>query len=398
MIKTTIVYAIIFIISLFFCRIFEKKNLSPKKKIIVLMGIMIPPILLASVRYLVGIDYLAYIINYNGIVTMFSPKMVLYFYSKEPLYVITTYIGYLLVGTFTGAFWIYSIIYIFFVFEGIRYYKNKISITLGLFIFYMTYYLVFFNMIRQMIAVAIILFASRYIFEKKFWKYFIWIIIAGLFHKSAYIMIFLYLLNYKLDSKRISKIFFILATIAPIFMIPLLKIIIWFDGIIGIFTKYSSIDINLNLKFLLYVVPTLLFIMFYRKKILELDIRYELFIRIVFLQLPAQFLGCFVETADRISVYFAIFQVILIPLVLKTQIEESKLKELLFDLKKVTNFKEIVNYIYIILNDMRWKKVIIVGWYIFYYIVIFILMNSNGVYPYQTIFSMKEFPIDKIIK
>ena len=138
--------------------------------------------------------------------------------------------------------------------------------------------------------------------------------------------------------------------------------------------------------------------MFYRKKILELDIRYELFIRIVFLQLPAQFLGCFVETADRISVYFAIFQVILIPLVLKTQIEESKLKELLFDLKKVTNFKEIVNYIYIILNDMRWKKVIIVGWYIFYYIVIFILMNSNGVYPYQTIFSMKEFPIDKIIK
>ena len=65
-------------------------------------------------------------------------------------------------------------------------------------------------------------------------------------------MIFLYLLNYKLDSKRISKIFFILATIAPIFMIPLLKIIIWFDGIIGIFTKYSSIDINLNLKFLLY--------------------------------------------------------------------------------------------------------------------------------------------------
>ena len=398
MIKTTIVYAIIFIISLFFCRIFEKKNLSPKKKIIVLMGIMIPPILLASVRYLVGIDYLAYIINYNGIVTMFSPKMILYFYSKEPLYVITTYIGYLLVGTFTGAFWIYSIIYIFFVFEGIRYYKNKISITLGLFIFYMTYYLVFFNMIRQMIAVAIILFASRYIFQKKFWKYFIWVIIAGLFHKSAYIMIFLYLLNYKLDSKKISKIFFILATIAPIFMIPLLKIIIWFDGIIGIFTKYSSIDINLNLKFLLYVVPTLLFIMFYRKKILELDIRYELFIRIVFLQLPAQFLGCFVETADRISVYFAIFQVILIPLVLKTQIEESKLKELLFDFKKVTNLKKIVNYVYIILNDIRWKKVIIVGWYIFYYIVIFILMNSNGVYPYQTIFSMKELPIDKIIK
>lgn len=400
MLQTTVIYGITFFISLVFCKIYEKKenNFSTAKKILIIMAIIIPPVLLASLRYIVGIDYISYVINYNGIITQFSPGLIIHYYSKEPLYVVITYLGYLLLGNFTGAFYIYSIIYMLFVFEGIRYYNKKMSTTLGLFIFYMTYYLIFFNMVRQMLAVAIILFASRYIFEKKFWKYLVWVIIAGLIHKSAYVMILLYVLNFKLDSKKACKWFYILAIIAPIFMIPLFKIIIWINSLLGIFAKYSSIEINFSFKFLLYVLPTLLFIIFYRKRLLKIDERYELFVRIVFLQLPAQFMGCFIDTADRMSVYFGIFQSILIPLILQTE-AESNMEIINMSNKKLKMFFEkIRSFTYGILNNRKWQKTIIISWYLFYYVVIFIVMNSNGVYPFRSIYSMKEFPIDLIMR
>ena len=263
----------------------------------------------------------------------------------------------------------------------------------------MTYYLVFYNMLRQMISVAIILFASRYLYEKKFWKYLFWVIIAGLFHKSAYLMIFLYLLTYKLDSEKINKWFYRIILISPIFMLPFFKIVLWINSYIGLFDdRYSNIDINFNVGFLLYVLPIVIFIWFYRKRLLKLDKRNELFIRIIFLQLPAQFGGCFVEYSDRMAVYFGIFQVIIIPMILKTQIEQSKINIKISKLKNNVLVMKIFNFIINILNDRKFQILIIISWYLFYYFVLYILMNSNGVYPYKSILSMKEFPIDEILK
>ena len=59
---------------------------------------------------------------------------------------------------------------------------------------------------------------------------------------------------------------------------------------------------------------------------------------------------------------------------------------------------KIFNFIINILNDRKFQILIIISWYLFYYFVLYILMNSNGVYPYKSILSMKEFPIDEILK
>ena len=330
MVYTTIIYFTVFMISLIFCRIYEKKenNLDENKKLILLVLTAVPLILLATLRYNVGTDYFAYIKNAANIQDLFSLKLIFVYYSKEPLYVIFTYLGMALFHSFVGAVYVYSLIFVFFIIEGIRYYKDKISITLSLFIFCMSYYLIFFNATRQMIALAIVFFASRYLVEKKLWKYIFWIIIAGLFHKTAYVMILLYLLNFKLESPKAIKIYYILILISPLLMYPFMKLVLVLTNMFGIFTRLSKMNIVWNFRFLLYLIPEFIIIFMYRKQILELDKKNELFYRLVVLQFPAQMMGVFVEYADRLSIYFGAFELVLMCLILKARdkTEENRLK------------------------------------------------------------------------
>ena len=65
---------------------------------------------------------------------------------------------------------------------------------------------------------------------------------------------------------------------------------------------------------------------------------------------------------DRFSLYTAIVQTILIPILYKN-LEMNKRH-----------------------NGI---KFLIIGWYIFYFVVMFVSLNSNGVMPYQTIFGKR---------
>ena len=390
MLTTTIIYFSVFIISLFFCRLYEKKekNIDEKKKLILIVLSALPLILLATIRYDVGTDYMAYIKNSANIVEMFSLKLVFVYYSREPLYVILTSLGVFLFKNFVGAIYIYSIIFVLFMIEGIRYYKDKISMTMGLTIFCLAYYLIFFNATRQMMAFAIIFFASRYLYEKKFSKYVFWIIIAGLIHKTAYIMIFAYLLNFKLESKKAMSIYYILIVVSPLLMYPFMRLILIATHTLGIFSMLSKINIDLNFRFLLYLIPEFIIVFTYRREILKLDSRNELFYRLVLLQFPAQMMGVFVAYADRISIYFGMFEIVLMSLILKAgeKTEDEKLK---FKNEKIDSLFSKIYLSYLkIVNDKRFKIGIIVCWYVFYFCVKYALLNSNGVYPYNTIFQI----------
>ena len=390
MIKTTLIYLITFIISLFFTRIYEKKhnNLNTYKKIGLLILIILPPIILATFRYNVGTDYLSYIQHYFDIIENFSLKFIFIYYSREPLYVITTYISYLLFNNYIGSFFIYSIIFMSFIIGGIIYYKEKLSITVSLAIFYVAYYLVFFNISRQMIALSIIFFGSKYLYEKKMLKYVVCIIIAGLFHKTAYIMIFAYLLTFKLDSSKINKSYYIAVFISILLIYPIIKLIMLFASTLGIFGRIAKINIVWDFKFLLYIIPEFLILFNYRKAILRLDKRNEIFYRLLVLQLPTQIMGVFVKYADRLSIYFGIFQIILVPLILRTKGKENDNKIKSTDVNCNKLISRINDFYLKITYNKNFKVCLILSWYTIYYIAMFIILNSNGVYPYMTIFKL----------
>ena len=129
------------------------------------------------------------------------------------------------------------------------------------------------------------------------------------------------------------------------------------------FNFYSGYFANDGIKsvnFLLYIIPPLLLVFIYRKILIKKDYKNLFWIRLMILQIPFQFLGVYVRFIDRLSLYPAVSQIILMPILIKcTNKDNSQI-----------------------------LKFIITFWYIFYYCVVYIGLNGNGVYPYEYIIGL----------
>ncbi len=372
MIASTMIYGFSFAISLGLCYVYEKKVKTSdlKNKLLWTFLILGPTIALASFRYGIGIDYFEYERNFyqDKLAGGFS------YFIKEPLNFLLMQMIYWICPHSVAMFFVYSLLTMVVFFKAIEYYKDRISITLALFIFYMTYYLVSYNIIRQMLAVIIIFYGMRYIFEKKFWKYFLCVILAGMIHKTAYLMIIVYffcdenlgfLQKIKLFTKpKMSEniqsiIIYIIIGGLPFLLVPIVPKII---SVLGIYRTYLDRKTSMSFKFLLYVLPILTLVLANRKRILKENKQNDFFIRMLILQIPFQLMGGMIKYMDRFSLYTAIVQTILIPILYKN-LEMNKRH-----------------------NGI---KFLIIGWYIFYFVVMFVSLNSNGVMPYQTIFGKR---------
>lgn len=369
MIVSTIIYSSIFAISLGLCYIYERKvdQTTVKNRFLWTILIIAPTVILSGLRYGIGIDYFEYEENFyqNKFAKGFS------YFVKEPLNLLIMEISHAICPNSIVMFFTYSLMTMFVFFLAIEHYRDRMSITFALFIFYMTYYLVSYNIIRQMIAVMIIFYGIRYIFEKKFWNFLICVVLAGMIHKTAYLMLILYffydenlefLHKIKLFTKpKISEntqsiIIYIVIGILPFLLIPLIPKVI---SILGIYQTYLTKQTTLNLNFLLYVLPMLTLILVFRKEILNENKQNEFFIRTIILQIPFQLMGGMIKYIDRFALYPAIMQTVLIPILIRN-LGENKMHKLI--------------------------KFSVIGWYLFYFVVMFVILNSNGVMPYQTIF------------
>ncbi len=365
MISSVIIYGVTFIIALVFMYLYDNKYKKLEKNKILkglcILGIILPPVLLAGLRYGIGIDYESYVINYNYIANNISFNIIFNFY-QEPLSMVIYILAKLIFNDSVGFFLLSSFITILFVFLGIKKYKDKINLTVALFIYFMFYYGVSYNAVRQCIAVSIIFFAYQYVIDKKFIKYAIWIIIAGLFHKSAYIFMLVYFLCPRKEtkySKKIDLLYYAIIVLSPIIVPIVVKIIPVITDFLGIYSSYASKEIVVKYGFLLYIIPTLIPIFIFKKNILKENYRYNFFIRVILLQIPLQFAANYIAYVDRIALYSSVVQIVLIPIMIKS-IENIKMKKLI-----TTG---------------------VIGWYLFYYVVMFIYLNSNVTYPYTSIF------------
>ncbi len=369
MIVSTIIYSFAFAISLVLCYIYEKKvdKAECKNRLLWMILIIAPVVILAGLRYGIGIDYFEYEENFyqNKFEKGFS------YFIKEPLNFLIMQISHFIFPNSVVIFFVYSLITMVVLFLAIEYYKHRMSVTFALFIFYMTYYLVSYNIIRQMIAVMIIFYGIRYIFEKKFLNFFVCVVLAGMIHKTAYLMIIVYFFcdenlgflhkiklfeKPKISENTQSIIIYIVIGVLPFLLIPFIPKVI---SVLGIYKTYLTKQTALNLNFLLYVLPILTLILVFRREILNENKQNEFFIRMIILQIPFQFMGGMIKYIDRFALYPAIMQIILIPILVRN-LRASKMHKLI--------------------------KFSIIGWYIFYFVVMFVILNSNGVMPYQTIF------------
>ena len=160
-------------------------RLRENQKVIFIFVIFILFILLDGLRWETGTDWKVY---RDFFLNNSKEKWMVF----EPGYVLINKIIYSISGN-------YSVFLIFFAFLTYSLYFKSITdyaiYPLITILFFYCYFIGYMGMNRQHIALAICLFSFRYIVSKDFWKFFLCVALAALFHRTALIFLVTYFLN-----------------------------------------------------------------------------------------------------------------------------------------------------------------------------------------------------------
>ena len=306
--ESLFLYLSVFMISTCCFSLYKNRYLG---KIGIFFAVMIPS-LLAGFRYEVGTDYVTYYycfseldkVSYNWILTdSFHMNMER---------------GFLLVSKFIvdlsgarAAFGVYSFIIIsIFIFTIIKQYE-KYNLTLCYLIFLITINLSSYNILRQEIALVILFWGFKYIFNKSIVKYGFIVLVACQFHTTAALSVPLYFLWSK-NRDDVNH------TLKVIYYIIALIIVVFWQNIFSFFAvgsdnfyidKYSTYLIEYesnNRSFYLKLMLSVFFISLL-KKYKNYDTRLSLFVNAYILGALLEYTGFYTPFVKRISDYYGEF-------------------------------------------------------------------------------------------
>lgn len=183
----------------------------------------------------------------------------------------------------------------------------------GLFLYIsLGYYYASFNMLRQSLAIAISLFAYKYLLKRVFVKYMIIILFASIFHYSALILIPLYfIVKININSKS-------LVILIPLWLISLfgaMKLIYFFEPFMGKYVSYltnSTYMQGRGIKNL--ALPTVVFLTGYlfRKQLYKINSNNKVLITISFFALVVSSVQLKIGIFERVSLYYNILNIFLL--------------------------------------------------------------------------------------
>lgn len=336
---------------------FQKRN----KKQIVIISVLLLALVAGCRGLMVGVDTLNYY-NYFSYKRIFNETILF-----EPMYeVLNLFIiklglpyNYLLflcsiltIGSFGLMIYNFSDCpaLVFFFFVALGFFGNT------------------FNAVRQYLALAVFLFAIKYIRDGGFIKYLLLILIASLFHTSAIILIPVYIVRYiKLKPVFIISLLIVVVALS-IFFVPMIRSITALLGI-SYFDRYLNSDAflqGISLYNALYSIGMLaVFFIFYfmRKKVCELrksTQNYDLFLMLFFISVCIRIFGTFsgmFSLVNRLNIYFFFAIIFLMP------------------------------YLFECMSG-AWKKICVVVTLVLgvaYNLISGVLRGSNGIYPYKFI-------------
>lgn len=336
----------------------KENDYNEKFKIIflTLLGLIIP-ILIGSFRYFVGTDYRAYLNIYEkthnySLIDIFMEK-------KEVLFLIIIKIASLFSNS-QVIFAIMSFLTITTLYFTILNYKEKLSLGFMFFLYLFMYFTSSFNLVKQSLAVVLVAYSYRFIFERNMKKFVIFILIASLFHISALFFLPFYFIFSKSDhkNKKLIRLIYILITIVIILNY---QVVIKLVTNISIFEEYQTYQNELNSanREVILEFAVLAIILLFRKPLIKYDERNEIFIFLSIINCLLLLTGYISPYIKRIAAYFGISNIFLL----------SSLPNLFKDRKQKFFIYSLIS-IYAILR---------------FVIVVFILKQSN-IIPYQTIF------------
>lgn len=240
-------YIIVFIVATFFnilCEnIFFKKNSTKKFIPFLLMGISIFSLcFVAAVRDLsVGTDIFVYVtrlynvsINYTGVFTYLKNC------NSDLLFALIVYLG-ALTKNIKIVLFLIQLACVLPIYIYSYKVKETYSFTLNILIYLLVMYCVSFNLMRQSIAISFCLLSYYYFDQNKTKKSFLLLFVALLFHKTAFIFIFAFIINKIVKSNNKDRQFLIFLLIMGLIIISIfMKYIVSFSS----YSEYLYLDIR----------------------------------------------------------------------------------------------------------------------------------------------------------
>lgn len=355
---TILIYAITIISSSFAFFIAGEGQYKLTTKIAIFFAIGIP-VLIAGIRYSIGTDYFSYIHGFEHIKEGLNVRwsgLELGFY----------YLNLLLAKMGFNAQTIMfacSLITMCFISKALIIKKDVISVGFGALVFMLLFYQSTFNIIRLMLAVSIFLYNISNIENRKLFKFLFFSLLAASFHISALTTIPLFwLLPLQKNSKK-KYLLFIGVCVLMIFFNPILERVLaaidftsfdYYKRYIG--NSHKSIDIVIKgtILYLPILIPGALMYNRCQEQLKNFYIYYSL----TLLGVIVTALGTFqVVYVDRISQYFLIASVIVIPVYVRVFLKN----------KNYLSFLATILYL------------------ILFWVVIYFIVENHGTVPYQWI-------------
>lgn len=374
------IYLITFTLSIFIIGLAEKVRLKNKNNkgikifylFIVFIGILLPSILAGLRDYSIGTDVLVYGNDW------FNRAVNTTDFSLYTRWATSSSIGYLyavfnfVVSRFTTNPH-YFYFYLNFV-EGIIVYsavfrnRDIVSVADGWATYLCLFYNSTLNILRNGMALCILLWGFYYVRNQKFIKYLIVVYIATLFHATAVMGIIIYVLYYliaKNNNSQINKLFTILvAGLGIIFFQDIGHFLIQNEVISERYSGFLETNAGGGFILNLFVFSLPILILYFKIDFsgVKMNRVFYLLEEIVILATLLSFLNIVSSTVSRINSYFDFFYILAVPYIFNKRVN--------FKLKEV-NLNRIIMYGYLIIYWM-----IFYGWMRAGETVPFIFMRS----------------------
>lgn len=362
------IYIICFLFSIFFAKLAQ--NSYKKNKIIgnifSTIAILFPSILAGIRTTDIGIDVDVYVHNnfiwstYHTSFFVFITKV-----NSDILYLALNFIVSRFTTNINVFLFIIQLINTILVYSYIYSKREKHSMAMMYAIYLFMFYNLSLNLVRQSLALSIIVLGFRFVDSKQKLKYYITNIIAIFMHSSAVIALPIYFLA-NMNNTKNNKILKIVIIVLLMISIALYKKILIFLINFGILpTKYlaylglyARTSLDFNFAGSLFCVAWLIIYYLVRKRdITNNNYRsYFMIIGLIFIQL-----SIFVKFADRVAYYYIIPSYLL----------GDRSIEYLFLKSKYSSFV---------------AKLLLMGLLLFYWYFIFVHFNTGETFPYVSIF------------
>lgn len=258
--------------------------------------------LFSAIRFDVGYDYISY---YNVITDLNSKNYERFGLIDQIIIDIARFLDFYQFYFITTSF-----IIIYLILKTIKMYSENYFFSILIFLSIPIFYLMSFTIIRQYVAISIIFFSIKYIFNRNIIKYMILIFIASIFHITALIAFPLYFAYKVRFTKKISLLIILFSFYIASLIPNILEIYFPY------YYFYVSENANSGKSLLYFFLLIFFFILFHYKYIKDEKscFYYNTYVIGVALYCLLIQLG---EVAPRVSYYYLIFLILLIPSTIK---------------------------------------------------------------------------------